>query len=201
MTRLYVTRPSPYARKARAAVLELGLEGEVELVELESRLPTMPKPDLDPLNPLGKVPALITGEGALIVDSPVIVAFLDAAAKGGRLIPEGAARWPALSLEALADGCMDAGVVLRLQGLKPEDRRDPQDIAAQQDKIERTLAYLDANPSWLDGPFHVGHLSLACAIEWLFFRALIPGLGDRPRLSAWLASVADRPALAQTRPA
>ena len=44
--RLIVTKPSPYARKARAAVLELGLEGRVETVEVPARPPNEPKPDL-----------------------------------------------------------------------------------------------------------------------------------------------------------
>ena len=197
---LYVTRPSPYARKARAAVRELGLEPRVEELLLEPRLPWMAKPDLDPLNPLGKVPALITDAGALIVDSPVIVAFLDDDAGGGRLVPSGPQRWRSLSLEALADGIMDAGVVLRLQSLKPEERRDGDDIDAHRAKIARTLDHIEADPAWLEGGFDVGQLGLACALEWLAFRALIPGLGPRPRLSAWLASVADRPALAATRP-
>jgi glutathione S-transferase len=62
--RLYVTKPSPYARKAWAAVLELGLQERVEVVTLEARMPTTPKPDLEPLNPLGKVPALVTDDGS-----------------------------------------------------------------------------------------------------------------------------------------
>ena len=83
--RLIVTKPSPYARKARAAVLELGLDGRVEIVEVPARPPNEPKPDLEALNPLGKVPSLILDDGRLIADSPVIVAFLNDLG-GGSLI-------------------------------------------------------------------------------------------------------------------
>lgn len=198
--RLYVTKPSPYARKAWAALLELGLEGEVAVVQLEGRPPTTPKPDLEPINPLGKVPALVTNEDFLIVDSPVIVAFLDALA-GGRLIPNGADQWRARSLEALADGCMDAGVVLRLESLKGEAYRDPADIAAHEAKIERTLDMIESEPHWLEGEMNVGTLALACAIDWLIFRELIPyPLIGRPHLAHAMGALAERPALIATRP-
>jgi glutathione S-transferase len=198
--RLYVTRPSPYARKAWAAVLELGLAERVEIIELPARMPAVPKPDLDAVNPLGKVPALITNEGDLIADSPVIVAFLDERAGGG-LIPSGPQRWRSLTLQALADGCMDAGVVIRVEQLKDEARRDPSDIAAHRAKIGRTLDLIENDGSWLAGGFDVGALALVCAIEWLIFREILPDpLAGRPQLAVWYARVRERPALLPSRP-
>ena len=198
--RLYVTNPSPYARKAWAAVLELRLDDRVEIVELAARMPTVPKPELEALNPLGKVPALITDDGDLIADSPVIVAYLNAVAEG-RLVPAGEERWRALTLEALADGCMDAGVVLRVESLKDETKRDRAEIAAYSAKIERTFDLLEAEPDRLPAEYNVGSLALICAIEWLVFRDLVPEpLARRPRLSEWVSRLRDRPSLAATRP-
>lgn len=198
--RLYITKPSPYARKAWAAVLELGLEDRVELVELPARMPTVPKPELEAVNPLGKVPALLTDEGELILDSPVIVAYLDALA-GGRLIPSGAERWRVLTLEALADGCMDAGVVLRVEGLKEQSRRDPGEIAAYSAKIARTLDLIEQDGSWLTSGFNAGTLALVCAIDWIILRELVPDpLQGRPRLGDWLETLRDRPSLVASRP-
>ena len=198
--RLIVTKPSPYARKAWAAVLELGLEGRVEIAEVPARPPNMPKPDLEAVNPLGKVPSLILDNGSLIADSPVIVAFLDELS-GGSLIPSGPERWRALTLEALGDGCMDSGVVLRVDQLKDEDCRDPEEVAAHTWKIARTLDFIEADPSWLEGPFHVGQLSLLCAIDWLAFRSLVPDPeAGRPRLSAWARQLRSRPSLQATIP-
>lgn len=198
--RLYVTKPSPYARKAWAAVLKLGLQDEVEIVELPARMPVVPKPGLEAVNPLGKVPSLVTHEGDLIVDSPVIVAYLDQLG-GGRLIPPEPERWRALTLEALADGCMDAGVVLRVEGLKGEAHRDAGEIAAHGAKIERTLDLIEADPRWLAGEMNVGTLALACAIDWLIFRDLIPyPLIGRPHLAHAMAKLSEHPALAATKP-
>lgn len=198
--RLLVTRPSPYARKAWAAVLELGLAQQVAIEMLPGRMPQVPKPDLERHNPLGKVPALLLDDGGFIADSPVIVAYLDALAGGG-LIPAGADKWRALTLEALADGCMDAGVVLRVEQLKDEARRDPGEVAAYQAKIARTLDRIEGDPEWLAGKFEVGQLALACAIDWLIFRQLVPDpLAERPRLAAAMAQLRERPALAATVP-
>jgi len=198
--RLYVTKPSPYARKAWASVFELGLKDRVEIVLLEPRMPTTPKPDLEPINPLGKVPALVTGDGELILDSPVIVAFLNALGEGS-LIPDGPERWRALTLEALADGCMDAGVVLRTEALKGEAYRSEADIAAHAAKIERTLDLIEGEPRWLEGEMTVGTLALTCALDWLIHRELIPyPLVGRPHLAQTVAKVAERPAMRATRP-
>jgi glutathione S-transferase len=181
-------------------VLELGLAERVEIVELPARMPTVPKPELEAVNPLGKVPTLVTEEGEIILDSPVIVAFLNDLA-GGSLIPAGPERWRALTLEALADGCMDAGVVLRVEGLKGEAHRDQAEIAAHQAKIERTLDLIEAGPHWLKAELDVGTLALACAIDWLIFRDLIPyPLIGRPHLAQAMARLHERPALAATRP-
>ena len=199
--KLFVTRASPYARKTRAAVIELGLGDQVDIVEVPIRLPKQAKPDVEAVNPLGKIPVLKLDDGSLVADSPVIVAYLDGLAGGDRLIPAGDARWPALILEALADGCMDAGFVLRMEQLKDEERRDPAEVAAYTAKIARTLDRIEQEPHWLAGDFNVGQLALACALDWIAFRDLVSDpLAAHPRLRLWLEAMSDRPSLARTRP-
>jgi glutathione S-transferase len=198
--KLYVTTPSPYARKAWTAVVELGLQDRVEIIELEARMPTTAKPDLEPINPLGKVPALVTDDGQLILDSAVIVAYLNQLA-GGSLIPEGPERWRALTLEALANGCMDAGIVLRVESLKDQAKRDEAEISAYTAKIHRTLDMIEEDPAWLAQPFNVGQLALVCVLDWFAFRQLVADpLSGRPRLAGWLGEIGQRPSLAATRP-
>lgn len=198
--KLLVTRASPYARKTRAAVVELGLDDEVDIVEVPIRLPQDSKPDVEAVNPLGKIPVLGLDDGRLIADSPVIVAFLNDLA-GGTLIPSGEDKWRVLTLEALADGCMDAGFVLRMEQLKDEARRDPAEVAAYTGKITRTLDRIEREPHWLAGDFNVGQLALACALDWIVFRGLVAEpLASRPRLQEWLTAVSERNSLASTRP-
>lgn len=199
--KLLITRASPYARKTAAAVIELGLQDRVAVTAVPIRLPQQTKPDVEAVNPLGKIPVLELDDGQLIADSPVIVAYLDSLA-GGRLIPAGEDKWRVLTLEALADGCMDAGFVLRMEQLKDEDRRDPAEVAAYTAKITRTLDRIEQEPHWLTGDFNVGHLALVCALDWIVFRGLVADpLAGRPRLKDWLERVGERPSLAATRPA
>jgi glutathione S-transferase len=198
--RLFITKPSPFARKAWAAVLELGMEERVEIVELPPRMPKDRKPDLEAVNPLGKVPALLRGDGDLLVDSRVIITYLDELAGAG-LVPRGEARWPALTLEALADGCIEAGIVLRVEGLKDESLRDAAEVAAYRGKIDRTFDYIEGRPELLEGDFNVGLLALACVADWLVFRDIVPDpLTSRPGIARRLAELRERPSLAATRP-
>ena len=85
---------SPFVRKVRAAAIELGLDGRIEL-ELVQVAPCKPNRDYAKShNPLRKIPALVTAEGVTIFDSTVICEYLDAMAGGGGIIPrEGEARW------------------------------------------------------------------------------------------------------------
>nr|WP_295372891.1 glutathione S-transferase family protein [uncultured Sphingosinicella sp.] len=199
--KLFYTRPSPYARKARAAALELGLEDRVELVEVTTLThPTNNIPELLRENPLQKVPVLIAEDRQRLFDSVVIAEYLDALA-GGTLFPKDGRRWPSLKLHALAQGIMDAGVAVRLESLRPEDKRWDNWMEAHLRKVTNGLDAVDAEPDLLDGPFNVGHLALACAIEWLAFRTVYSESEEgRPRLAAWFADVRERPSLIATRP-
>src|SRR5688572_30823457 len=99
---------SPYVRKVTVTAIETGLDKKIE------RVLTMPAsaPDLPKHNPLGKVPALIMDNGESLIDSPVIVEYLDSLHSGAKIVPtSGDARWKALRLQALADGILDAGVL------------------------------------------------------------------------------------------
>ena len=80
---------SPFARKARMAILHLGLSGKIEVVRAD---PMNPDDVLRENNPLGKIPVLMTEDGKAIYDSRVILEYLDHAAGGGIIVPDG---WPA----------------------------------------------------------------------------------------------------------
>lgn len=197
--RLMMTTLSPYARKCWAAVIELGLLDRVELVKLPPRMPTETKPDLEAVNPLSKIPALETADGP-IVDSRVIVPYLDSLG-GGALYPAGAEGWRVRTIEAMADGMCDAGVVVRLESIRPEAEQRPAEIGAYRRKITDTLDWLEGHLPVSDR-FDAGVLALVAAIDWFSFRAIVPGpLEGRPRLADFHARWAERPCLRDTRPA
>ena len=85
--KLFYAPQSPFARKARAAAIELGLEERLHL-EYAEVVPGRPNTNYaQSRNPLRKIPALVTDAGETIFDSTVICEYLDALAGGGILIP------------------------------------------------------------------------------------------------------------------
>ena len=100
--------PSPFGRKVKIAAAILGLSDKIEIVVTDT---IDPADSIRQQNPLGKIPALILADGTALYDSRVIVEYLDLMAGGGKLIPNGAERIQTLTLQALADGIMDAGIL------------------------------------------------------------------------------------------
>lgn len=199
--KLWYSPPSPFARKVRAAAIELGLAERIELVNTPV-VPVKPNPALIPENPLVKVPALEAEDGTVLYDSRTICEYLDALAGGNRLFPLGARRWNALRRQSLGDGIMDAGILRRYELLlRPEPLRWDDWLTGQQAKIDFGLDAAERESgSWGDA-FDIGHLTLACALGWLEFRfADFDWRAKRPGLDAWYARVAARPSLTQTVP-
>ena len=80
--KLYITTPSPFARKCRIVAREKGLSERIEEITAD---PYGDAPVLLAANPLVQVPALIAEDGEPITDSPVICEYLDALGAGPRL--------------------------------------------------------------------------------------------------------------------
>src|SRR6201995_2844703 len=76
---------SPYARKVRMAAIEPGLIDKIEFVPT-SVAPGQPNDEYSRINPLKKLPALILDNGDVIIDSYVIVEYLNELSGGGKSI-------------------------------------------------------------------------------------------------------------------
>lgn len=197
--KLCYSATSPYVRKVVAAGIELGLDGRIE------RVPTSawdPGTKLGEINPLGKLPALVTDDGEALYDSPVICEYLDSVAGGGKLFPAGgAARWTALRRQALADGIMDAGVSARLESQRPAGAKSEDWIARQRAAMSRALDALEAEAGNLGGDVTIGHVAIACALGYLDFRfAADEWRNGRSGLATWFDAFARRPSIATTVP-
>lgn len=198
--KLYSAPASPFARKVRALVVEAGIPG-VELVAA-SVAPLQPGGLPSDLNPLGKIPALVTDEGQAIHDSRVICRYLDTLSGAG-LYPPAPLLWQTLTLEATADGMMEAALLMVYEGrIRPEEMRYAPWVEAQWQKIEAALDVLERR--WMDhlsGPVDMGQIAVACALGYLDFRlSARPWRAARPDLAAWEAEFSARPALAATLP-
>lgn len=195
--KLYITAPSPFARKCRIVAREKGLAVEEIFVD-----PYADAPELLASNPLIQVPSLIASDGLPINDSPVICEYLDTLGSGPRLLPaEGPERLRVRRIEAAADGLLEMGVKLVLEKRRPEHERSPSWMARWSQNMGRALDALEAADLSADD-FHMGTLTAGVAMTWIGFRHpdfdLTTG---RPSLVALQAALEARPSFAETRPA
>jgi glutathione S-transferase len=191
---------SPFGRKARIAIGVLGLDKQVKVESATTQDASDPIRDQ---NPLGKVPVLILDDGTTLFDSPVILEYLDHLAGGGKILPkEPKARFAALRLEALADGLMDASILVVYEGrFRPADKHVPSWVEMQNGKVERALDALEAQPLSLASPPTVGEITLACALAYRDFRFPGSWRDKHPKLAAWLERFASTvPAFEATKP-
>lgn len=194
---LYCAPISPFARKARMLARHLGLDGEIE-----ERFVDTGAPDAAFLaaNPLGKIPTLITPQGEALFDSAVIAAYLDARA-GSPLTPQGEAGFVARTYEALADGVMEAIVlvVYERRWREPENH-EQRWVAHQQGKISRGLGRAGEIVTRSGHGLQIGDFALASALGYLDLRFEGAWRSDFPMLMGWLDRFAAQvPAFEATR--
>ncbi|WP_130905991.1 MULTISPECIES: glutathione S-transferase [unclassified Pseudomonas] len=200
---LYHNPLSPFVRKVMVLLHETGQQNRVAL---QNCVLTPVDPDLALIddNPLSKIPALRLADGNVIHDSRVILDYLDHQHVGNPLIPrEGSARWRRLTLASLADGIMDAAVLVRYEvALRPAEKHWAAYLDGQRDKIRRALALLEKDAiAELTSHFDVAAISVACALGYVDLRH--PDLDWRtanPQLAAWYFEVSQRPSMIATMP-
>lgn len=211
MTRLSLcwSPTSPYVRKVMIFAHETGLAGRIDIV---AKNVWAADTDIAATNPLGKVPALVLPDGTVIFDSPVILDYLDSLHGGPRLIPaEGPARVKVLTVQALADGILDAAVLTLLEGRRPATEQSADWLARQRRAVLRGLDALEGQAAdfapALDAsqipvsPIHVGQITVLAALGYLDFRfAALDWRAGRPALAAWFARAAQRPSFLATVP-
>lgn len=190
---------SPYVRKCLVAACELGLDDRLELLPCNVH-PVNRDQSVIAVNPLGKIPTLHTDDGQVLYDSRVICEYLNDMA-GGSLIPAtGASRWQTLTLQAMGDGMLDAAIIARYEDLaRPDELKWPQWRAAQLDKCETSLAYLDAHPDLLTGRVDMGAITVGCALWYLDIR--FPDFDWRAghaTTARWYQEFSKRPSMAKT---
>ncbi len=191
---------SPFGRKARIAAILLGLDGRMRIETADT---ADPADTLRKQNPLGKIPALVLDDGIVLFDSRVIVEYLDYVAGGNRIVPaEPKARFAALRLQALADGIMDASILLVYEGRwRDPAKHEPKWVEHQAAKVARALAALEVAPPLVDPAPNVGQIALACALGYQDFRFHGTWRKDHPRLVKYLDDFAAAvPAYAATQP-
>ena len=190
---------SPYVRKVMVVAHEVGVADRLTLTVVKTR--ESPQ-EIVPFNPLGKIPALVRDDGSVLFDSPVICEYLDAQFGGGRLLPaSGDVRFSVMTRAALADGLLDAGILVRHERLRPAGQQSQEWIAWQLGKLFCGLDALEREAHTLDGDLDLGKIGVGCALGYLPLR--IDEANDParwPRLAQWSARLFERPSFACTMP-
>lgn len=193
---------SPYTRKVRVVLAEKKIECDLDRVDVQ--------PIDNPVNahnPLGKIPALLLDDGTALYDSRVIVEFLDAVSPISRLIPDdtrpraAVRRW-----EALADGVLDAALLVRYESLRDKRERSPawldKQLARMRRGLEQMSAELGERAFCHAERYSLADIAVGCCVGWLDFRR--PGevdwLAQYPSLAQHYRKLMERPAFAETVP-
>jgi glutathione S-transferase len=190
---------SPYVRKVLVVAHELGLASRIRLTAIDTRA----EPDkIAPTNPLGKIPVLVTDSGAVLYDSPVICEYLDAEFGGHRFLPaSGLRRWEVMTRVALADGIMDAAILVRQERARAAERQSAEWIEWQLRKVNGALDRCEATMDISGDELDMGRIALGCALGYVPLR--LPdfgGLPRWPRLAAWYEALLRRPSFQRTTP-
>jgi glutathione S-transferase len=200
--RLIASPTSAYARKVRIVMAEKRIECELEMMDVWA-----PDTRIQELNPLGQVPCLIMEDGGAVFDSRTIVEYLDTLTPVSHLIPgNGRERVEVRTWEALADGLLDAAVLVRLETtLRPQPQQSTVWIERQMSKVRAALRASSkelGEKAWCNGQgYTLADIALGCALGWLDFR--FPSINWRapyPNLARHYEKLAARPSFLETAP-
>ena len=193
---------SPYVRKVRIVMAEKKLDYEFVIENVWAADTAIMLS-----NPLGKVPCLIMEDGGAMFDSRVIAEYLDTLTPVCKLIPvQGRERAEVKCWEALADGVVDAAILVRLEKtLRPQEHQSATWTARQMDKVHAGLKAMAAGlveTQYCAGSHYtLSDVAVGCALGWLALRfPEIDWRGDHPNLARLFDKLSERPSFKDTVP-
>ena len=204
--RLYVTPASPWVRRVRVAILELGIQDRFEFVQTKwphawGTRTVVPHPEFMGETPVARIPALITADFTL-TDSHSICDYLNGEFGNYRLLArEGAARWRALATISVANAIIEAQVARRAELLRTGSDRSNDFIAKMRDRQLRCFEALEKQVPAAGIEFDLAQITIAVACGYDDWRYGNDWRGVAPRLAAWFDAVSQRPSLQATKPA
>lgn len=199
---LFASLRSPFARRVRVAFLEAGLPF-VERTEDVLR----PSAELLAANPLGRVPTLRLPDGAVLIESQLILERFWAACSPGSapLVPQAlAARLRSDAASGLALGVCERTVALFFEGLRPPALRDAGALEEIRGELAAALGRLESllapGPFLLGAAPCAGDVDVAIALDYVSLRVDRGWHERHPRLLALAERLATRESLRRTAP-
>jgi glutathione S-transferase len=197
--KLYCSTNSPYARKVRVVARELGINEKIESIATD---PRDPNSGFWTLNPVAKIPAFVAENGDMIIDSPVICEYLNECYGQGRLLPaDPRESWRFRSLVALSDGALDAGMAVRLEGMRDKAEQSPSWVERQIATAQRGVRSLADQLDVFGSSVNLVSISFACTLAWLQFRhGHVDWIAGHKKLGLWLEAFESSDSMKKTAP-
>ncbi|CAI1105190.1 Stringent starvation protein A homolog [Serratia ficaria] len=158
------------------------------------------------LNPLAKVPVLVTDDGEVFYDSPVVAEYLELLAVAPAFLPaDRAAALRIRQIEALADGVTEAAATLFRESKRAPEKQDENWILRQRDKLSHGLDALEKlaqEKTLLNAErLTLADIATGCALGYLNFRRILPNwCVERPALVKLAERLFARQSFARTLP-
>lgn len=193
--KLYANPTSPFVRLVRMALIEKGLNEATETTFVDA---WADDPAFLDANPAGRVPTLVTDDGARLTEALLILTHLDAVGTRPALLAGGPA---ALSAAGVAIGVFDAAVAVII-GRKSAPDFDAGLVGTKRFRTMREgLRRLDSVFVSVQEPFGLPAIAAITALDYLVFR--FPDHDWRglcPNVAAFRDAQADRPSVRDTVP-
>lgn len=195
--KLFYSTASPYARSSQIVLREVGLDPESIEVAIH---PFDNQPEFLNVNPLGKVPCLMTEDCGAIFDSEVIAQYLDASFNQARLYKPIQENWQYRTTYSLISGLLDLCVALRQEKMR-EAEQLKSDFWWQRfvSGIDRGMLELANRCQHLDDGFSLIDINLCCLIDYLKFRHPEININVAP-ISKRYQRICTRPSILETAP-
>jgi glutathione S-transferase len=188
---------SPFARKVRISAIELGLIDRIQFVPA-TVVPGQANDEYSRINPLKKLPALILDNGDVVIDSYVIVEYLDELAGGGKLIPaSGPNRWKVKSDHSLLQGMLDSMLLCRYERMvRPQGLQWQAWSDDHWNRAWSGMARFDKQADVLARPLDIVQIALTCVLGYADFRFADCGWRKAfPNLDAFHERMLGRPSV------
>jgi glutathione S-transferase len=192
---------SPFARKVRIAAIELGLIDKIELVP-STVAPGQANEEYSRITPLKKLPVLILNTGEVILDSYVIVEYLNELAGGNLIADYGPKRWQTKTDHSLLQGMLDSMLLCRYEKMvRPQGLQWQAWYDDHWNRAWSGMARFEARNDVLSGPFNIAQIGLVCVLGYADFRFADCGWRKAyPKLDAFYQKMLQRPSVKISAP-
>ncbi len=195
--KLRFSSTSPFVRKVWVAALETGLAERIERVMVS---PINPEDVKSSPSPLGKIPCLVTDDGMVLFDSPVIMDYFNSFLDDLSLIPaKGTARWTTLRRQALGDGMIGCTVNIFVERMRKPERQSNGWMVHNKAAVDRAIHSLEAEVGDLADVIDAGTITLAVALAFVDMHFPEDSWREEhPKLAAWSDEFNRRPSMTAT---